>query len=248
MHINHSSRRPWRTQLGFTLLETMVALSIGVFMLGALLTIVQVNRSVFASQNQLSQFQDSERMAMTVMTDVIQSTGYFPDPTNNTAATTLTPIAPFASGQAISGLYNATPSGDQISVRYMTAGGDGILNCSGLSNPNPVGGNPVLYVNAFSVVGGQLVCTMNGTPFNLVSGVTNLSVLYGVKTNLAAAGNNVDTYLNASQMSPANWNNVISVLIQLTFKNPLWVAGQGQPQNVTIQRVVGLMNQSGPVL
>jgi len=50
-------------------------------------------------------------------------------------------------------------------------------------------------------------------------------------------------------MTAGNWSNVLSVLVRLTFTNPLYVAaGQGQPQTVTIQRVVGVMNQLGPTL
>ncbi|HME38300.1 MAG TPA: PilW family protein [Steroidobacteraceae bacterium] len=237
-------------QRGFTLIEIMIALGIAFFLLFALLTVVQTNKTAFANQSQLAQLQDSQRMAMTLMADVIQTAGYFPDPTTNTAGSTLIPSGAFASAQTITGLYSAAAPGDAISVRYMTKGGDGILNCSG--NSNPVGGANTLYVNQFTVVpgtsGGQLVCTMNGTAYTLVNGVSNLSVLYGVKTNLATAGNNVDTYLNASQMTAANWSNVITVVISLTFDNPLYkAAGQGQAQFITIQRVVDLMNQSGPV-
>jgi type IV pilus assembly protein PilW len=251
----HTEFRHLKNQRGFTLLEIMIAMSIGVFLLGALLTIVQTNKAAFLNQSQLAQMQDSERMAMTLLADVIQTTGYFPDPTVNTAGSTLIAQGSFANGQTITGLYNAAAPGDTVSVRYMTAGGDGILNCSGLSNP--VGGPNTLYVNQFNVAvtagvaGGQLICTVttvNGTTaYTLVNGVTNLSVLYGVKTNLAAAGNNVDTYLRASQMTAANWNNVITVMVRLTFNNPLFAAaGQGQAQFITIQRVVNLMNQSGP--
>jgi type IV pilus assembly protein PilW len=236
-------------QRGFTLLEIMIAMAIGLFLTGALLTIVQTNKAVFANQNQLEQMQDSQRMALTLMADVIQQGGYFPDPTTNTLSGTLIASVPFANSQAMTGLYSAATPGDTIYVRYMTAGGDGILNCSGLSNP--VGGPNTVYVNQFNVVAGvptgQLTCTMNGTVYTLVNGVTNLTVLYGVKTNLAAVGNNVDTYLNAGQMTASNWQNVISVLIQLTFTNPLYTqAGLGQTKTVTIQRVVDVMNQTGP--
>jgi type IV pilus assembly protein PilW len=236
-------------QRGFTLLEIMIAMAIGLFLTGALLTIVQTNKAVFANQSQLEQMQDSQRMAMTLMADAIQSAGYFPDPTANTVAGTLVASGAFLNSQGITGSYSAATPGDSISVRYMTAGGDGILNCSGLSNP--VGGANTIYVNQFAVVagvpGGQLQCTReNGVAYTLVNGVTNLSVLYGVKTNVAAS-NNVDTYLNANQMTPANWQNVISVLIRLTFNNPLYTAaGQGQAPTITIQRVVDVMNQTGP--
>jgi hypothetical protein len=70
-------------------------------------------------------------------------------------------------------------------------------------------------------------------------------VFYGVKTNVAALGNNADTYLLASQMTAAYWSSVITVMVQLTFNNPL-AAQPGQPPSVTLQRVINLMNQSGP--
>jgi type IV pilus assembly protein PilW len=237
---------------GFTLIELMIALLIGVFLLGALLTIVQTNRTVFGDQNKLAQLQDAERMAMTMMSDVIQSAGYFPNPVANTLTGTLTAVAPFATaGQSIYGLYSATAPGDSLYVRYMTAGGDNILNCSGV--PNPTGGPNTLYVNTFQVAGGQLQCNMNGTTYDLAGDgttiiVNNLSVLYGVKANAAAAGNSVDTYMTAAQVDTAGlWNSVISVMIALQFNNPLYVAGQAQPQYITVQRVVSVMNQSGPM-
>jgi type IV pilus assembly protein PilW len=254
-------------QRGFTLIEILIALLIGVFLIGALLTIVQANRRVYGDQSQLAQLQDSERMAMTLMTDVIQMAGYFPSPTLNTMDGSLPATGVFlVAGQSIFGTFSSTAPGDSISVRYMTAGSDGILNCSGLSNPNAIGGANILYVNTFTVVNGQLVCTLTSSAapapvqYNLVSGVTNattaaglggvvnLSILYGVKTNAAAAGNAVDTYLNASQMTAANWSNVISVLVELTFTNPLYTNGSTtQPPTIEIQRVVGVMNQLGPI-
>ena len=247
MNVMHSRYRTLHAERGFTLIEILIALLIGLFLLGALLTIVQTNRTVFGNQNKLAQLQDGERMAMTVMADVIQSAGYFPDPTNFTLTATLTGIAPFGVGEAVNGISSAIPPGDQISVRYMTAGGDGILNCSGQSNP--IGGPNTLYVNTFQVLNGQLVCTMNGTQYNLVAGVTNLSVFYGVKANAGAIGNNVDTYMNAAQVSAAGlWGSVISALVQLTFTNPMYVANQGQPQTISIQRVMSVMNQTGPML
>src|SRR5258707_12924524 len=110
-------------QRGFTLLEIMIAMTIGLFLTGALLTIVQTNKAVFANQNQLEQMQDSQRMAMTLMADIIQSAGYFPDPTTNSLGGTLVASGAFANSQAITGIYNAAAPGDRISARYMTAGG-----------------------------------------------------------------------------------------------------------------------------
>jgi len=149
-------------QRGFTLLEIMIAMSIGLFLAGALITVVQTNKTVFLNQNQLEQMQDGQRMAMTLMADVIQSTGYFPDPTTNTLGSTLGASGAFANSQAMTGA-----AGDTISVRYMTASGDGILNCSGLSNTT---GANTIYVNQFAVVGNQLLVgwgTWNGPESSL---------------------------------------------------------------------------------
>ena len=242
---------------GFTLVEILIALVIGLFLMGALLTIVQANRTAFGNQNQLAQLQDNERMAMTMMTDVIQSAGYFPQPWANTLTGSLTASAPFAVGQSVYGSYSPGAPGDSISVRYMTTGQDGILNCSGQQNTGPAGTN-VLYVNTFQVTTppgsttSQLVCTMNGTQYNLVNGVTQLSILYGVKANAGASGNSVDTYMRADQVTANNlWGSVISALVQLTFTNPMYVASQpntavNQP-TVSLQRVIGVMNQTGPM-
>jgi type IV pilus assembly protein PilW len=244
-----------RADRGFTLIELMIALLIGIFLLGALLTIVQTNRTVFGDQNKMAQLQDGERMAMTMMSDVIQSAGYFPQPYqpyNNTLTGSLSATGPYAAGQAFFGTYSAAIPGDSISIRYMTASGDGILNCSGL--PNTSGSN-VLYVNTFQVQtiapgNSQLTCTVTpgGQQYNLVSGVTNMSLLYGVKGNAAATGNSADTYMNANQVTAAGlWGNVISVMVQLTFNNPMYAPNLTQPQSIVVQRVIGVMEQSGPM-
>ena len=55
--------------------------------------------------------------------------------------------------------------------------------------------------------------------------------------------------MNATQVNAAGlWGSVISALVQLTFTNPMYAANQGQPQTLSIQRVIGVMNQTGPML
>ena len=251
-----NSARQARAQLGFTLIELLVSMLIGLFLLGGLGILVQDNRRTFSSQNALSQLQDSQRLAMSMITDVVQASGYFPNPTLNTAASTMLALGTMTAGQAMTGTYNAATPGDTITARYATTGGDGILNCAGTSNP--VGGGVTTYVNTFSVAVNaagvsQLVCNLGiglaaPTAYPLVSGITNMTILYGVNTS--GAGNNADTYMNATQVTAnADWNNVISVKITLQFLNPLWQAtaqGQGtQPHYINFQRVISVLNQTG---
>jgi type IV pilus assembly protein PilW len=224
-------------QRGLTLVEIMVAITIGLFLLGGLFTVVQNTRQVFGKQNQLTLLQENERIALTVIADVVQQAGYFPDPTVNTAGIVATPIT---------GTYNATAPGDTFAVAYRTRSGDGVVNCSGQQNTT---GADVTYTNAFSVNGtGQLICTIGGTNFVLANGIQTMSVLYGVVTNVSAnCLNCVDNYLNATQVA-GNWPNVVSVMVTLTFANPLYSAAAGadkQPQTISVSRIVNVMSRLG---
>jgi type IV pilus assembly protein PilW len=237
-------------QRGFTMVELMVALLIGLFLMGGLIGLLQSNRRAFVSQSALAQLQDSERLALTMMNDVIEQAGYFPDPTTYTASSAFaaTTSPPFAAGQSIYGVYGTTVPNDTISVRYTTASGDGVINCSGGSNTS---GTVQTYTSTFSVAQNattgvwQLLCTMNGTVYQLVNNVTNLQVTYGV--NSTGSGTNVDTYMNASAVT--NWNNVVSAQITLTFLNGLTGPGQptiaGQATSVKISRTINIMKQTG---
>ena len=72
---------------GFTLAELMIAVLIGLFLTAGLLTLVQAMKRTTASQSGLSQLQDNERMAMSLIANVVQSAGYYPNPMVNSAST-----------------------------------------------------------------------------------------------------------------------------------------------------------------
>lgn len=236
-----------RPAAGYSLVELMVALAIALFLLGGLLTIVESTRSTFTSQTALAKLQDSETLAMALMTDVIEQAGYFPNPMQNTLDTALPQVGAFNDGQAIYGTSGAAAPGDTFSVRFMTASGDTNINCMGETNTS---GANVTYTNTFSVdSNGYLDCTLaiNGTaqaPVELVSGVENLQVWYGVPTN-GESDNNVDTYLTAAQMSPTDWTNVTSVKVRITFVNPLAAQGIGGATTNYIESVIGVMARTG---
>jgi type IV pilus assembly protein PilW len=236
-----------RRQQGFTLVELSIAVLIGLFLLGGLLTLMQDMRRTFGAQNQLGQLQDSQRLAMTLIADVVQAAGYYPDPTTQ-IPTVIFPggALPFlASGQAIGGTANAAAPGDSVSVQYWTANNDGVINCSGGTN---ISGGPQLFVNTFRVVANatqDLQCTLNGKTVTLVSGVTNLQILYGLKRNPAGASNNVDTFVKSAQMLAADWSQVICVKVILTFTNPLAASQPGQLPTIDFTRVVNVMNRAG---
>jgi type IV pilus assembly protein PilW len=257
MSFRHSitTRRLRRAQHGFTLIELMITVAIALFLLGGLVTILQNVRGAYNNQQSLAQLADQQRFAMTVLTDVIQAGGYFPDPVVWQPTTALPLAGAYAAGQAFTGTHPAGAP-DSIGVRYRTGNGDGVILCDGSSNIALPPGSQ-LYTNVFTVVPpagavpGQLRCTLTvgaavGAPVALVNGVQNLLVYYGVKRDFTTNDYNVDTYLTADQMSANDWSNLSSVRVILTFNNPLW----GQPgqlqQFITFERVVEVMARAGP--
>jgi type IV pilus assembly protein PilW len=238
-----------RSQRGFTLVELSIAVLIGLFLLGGLLTLVQDMRRTFGAQNQLGQLQDSERLAMTLIADVVQAAGYYPDPTTQIPTVIFAGVPPFAAaGQTLAGTANAAAPGDSLSIQFLTANNDGVINCTG--GTNTTGANQI-FVNTFRVVANatqDLQCTLNGAaPVTLVSGVTNMQILYGVRANLASLyTNNVDTYMTTAQVNAGNyWPSVICVKVTLTFTNPLAATQPGQPATIPFTRVVTVMNRAG---
>jgi len=230
----------------------MVTVAIALFLLGGLVTILQNVRGAYNNQQSLAQLADQQRFAMTVLTDVIQAGGYFPDPLAWQPTTALPLAGAYAAGQAFWGAHAAgTP--DSIGVRYRTANGDGVILCDGSSNIALPPGSQ-LYTNVFTVVPpagnvpGQLTCSLNGAApaVALVNGVQNLLVYYGVKRDFTTNDYNVDTYLTADQMSANDWSNLSSVRVILTFNNPLWRGQPDQPQFITFERVVEVMARAGP--
>jgi type IV pilus assembly protein PilW len=242
---------------GFTLVELMIAIVIGLFLTAGLLTLVGAMKRTNTSQTGLSQLQDNERIAMNLITDVVQSGGYFPNPVTNTTATFFTATsattgAPaFLSGQFIAGTGAAADAapGNLLSVRYTTSGLDNVINCTGNTTATQT-----TWTNSISVdANGNLQCILTigtaapQTPVQLVSGLISMQVLYGVQTNSTVNTNSVDTYLDASQVSAGSyWNNVLSVKVKLTFKNPLVnQPGQSAFPNIQFTRVISVMNKTG---
>lgn len=256
-----------RKQLGFTMAELMIALLIGLFLIGGLLTIVFGMKRTTGNQGGLSQLQDGQRTAMNLINDVVQQAGYYPNPqTGATQASSF--VGATISGQAYSagqfilgtGAFTAAAPGDTISVRYKVQTGDKIINCLGSNYAGALAS--VTFVNIFSLVADatstgpyDLACSlviMNGTTVVsttpatvLVTGISNMSIQYGVQTNVGSGTTSADTYLDAVAVNAGNyWGNILSVVVTLNFVNPL--AGQpGQSTKPTIPftRVIGVENR-----
>jgi type IV pilus assembly protein PilW len=255
------------------MIELSVAILIALFLLGGVFMMQQSTKKTYTNQQALAQLQDNQRLAMSLIGDVVQSAGYFPDPRTQTPASTLTAVGLFAApptgssvvAQSVAGPINASP--DVLYVRYTTAPGDNIILCDGSTNNAAA---DQTYINKFfiypnpSTGTNQLACTLgsgavgtggavSNVTIPLVDNVQSLTVLYGVKKNAGTTDDNIDTYLTATQMAATDWYYVTSVKVTVSFTNPLY----GQPgctgtstsycnqQTIPFTRVIDLMYRAG---
>jgi type IV pilus assembly protein PilW len=238
-----NSHRRRALQRGYSLVEVAVAMAVALFLLGGMFTILQTTRTNSGNQNLLAQLQEQERIAITMLTDVIQQAGYYPNAGTVTPANALPASAAFTTaGQSIVGGTDAY--GDFVTVRYEGDSSNSVLDCRGSPIANgtieemqfrvkPLNANPNAPLT--------LWCTVNGNDAPLVTNVQSLSISYGVDSS---ASGSVNAYLPASQMA-AYWTSVYSVKLNVSFTNPLF--GQpGQPnQTISFNRVIGVMANSG---
>jgi type IV pilus assembly protein PilW len=237
-------------QRGVTLIELMIAVTVAFFLIGGLLLMVQSTRNTFATQNQLAQLQDNERLVMSFMAEVIESAGYFPSPNNNLNTTVMPVAGVFASaGQAVFGTYSAAAPGDTVTIRYGAGLNDNIFNCRGTINTTVANYDTFVdtfWVNNAVVTNPVLTCTFSSNSIAavnvpLVNGVKSLAILYGIKRSAIDTGSCADTYLNAGQMLVTDWSNVCSIQLKASFINPLDPTGAVIP----VTRVIAVMNWAG---
>jgi hypothetical protein len=195
---------------------------------------------------------------------MIESAGYFPINKPDGSANSLTgalavdavnPAFPTA-GQAVIGGANGT-GGDTITVRFQTNPNDGISTCLGRTN---TGASQFVYKITLQVDSTQntLTCSdgsgavANAIP--LVPGVQKLEVTYGVNSASGTPNSNcpADSYNDTAFMTTnLLWTNVCSVVVKLTFTNPLrqpipgGPVDQAQPATVTFTKVITIMSKAG---
>lgn len=245
--MNHAAfRSPSRSQRGMSLIEVMVSVTIALFMAIGLSVVYVSTKRAFTSQDDLSQLQDNERLALTVLTNAVQIAGYYPDPQATSIATRLPPLSgtygDFAEGAGVVGTTGTGTgtAGDTLTVRYVSASGDGLRDCFGGTNTT---GTTTTTITTFSVSSAsELMCSINGsTPTAVVSNVSNLSVLYGTDT---ASNGSAYRYLTATAVRDGGyWPQVKTVRMTINFINP-FARDTGQPATIEWIQIVSVKNRT----
>ncbi len=222
---------PRTAQSGFSLVELMVAVTIGLFITLGLSQIFINMYSTSQSQSSLSQYQENQRLALVMLMNTVELTGYTAGiPTSLTPAVTALPAvtnadtSTFTPGAGIVGTGAGTGTGstsDTLNVYFQSAGSnlDQIINCQGGSAS---ASTTTTFINSFSInANNQLVCTVTtngGAPSSalvLANNVTSMSIMYGVDTTNSKTTN---AYLTAADVTTgAMWMNIRTVQVTLNF-------------------------------
>jgi len=215
---------------GFSLIELMIAITVTMVLVAGIVGLIFGLKQSFSTQDALTQIQENERFALSVMDSTIRNAGYYPGAENFTTpsgtsflnqasgqlssfpATTVANSdgTKFSAGQIIVGTTVAGGS-DTINVRVIAASGSTITNCQGDTNSS---GSPIIWTSSFSInASNQLVCTVSvngatpGTPTVLADNVSSMKIVYGVQTLPVSttAGvtslPNADTYIDGSSLN-----------------------------------------------
>lgn len=196
-------------QAGVGLVEIMIAMLIGLFLIGGVAQIFLSNKQSFRVQEAQSRAQENVRLVSVLLSSSMGKAGFRQNPQDDPSV--LFPAAaPALSGTNDGGA--GTPAGtlantDTITIRFQ---GDGIMTgCLGADVPAGV-----VSTNRYRVRDdGVLTCSVNSGSFQpLLDNVENMQILYGEDTG---SDRSVDRYVNAGQV--LNFDNVLSVHLALVL-------------------------------
>lgn len=184
-------------QAGLTLVEMMVAMTLGLLILLAVSSIYIGSRQTFRMQDDNARLQETGRFALEVLGRSIRQAGFWNMPINPVATATA-----FV-GTPITGVNGAGAVPDTITVQYDGVAGD--RDCEG----NALAANAVVQ-DAYRLNNSELQCDGNADATvdhqALVSDIEDVQILYGIDIN---NDQSVDQYTAA----PANWNQVFSARV-----------------------------------
>ncbi len=203
----HHSRRPQR---GLSLIEVMIAASLGAILLAVLMQIVISNRDAHRFQQNLSTLQENGRFAMRQIAQVARMTAY----QGSSGAEWLQGRLSSSNGGVVplSGTDNDTNGSDTVSITYSGNSDGFVKDCIG----RPIA-DTVTMTNRFSVSAtGNLECAVSsdgGTTWAslvLIPDVEAMHVLFGVDSDSDGSANR---YVGAGEV--ADMELVVSIRIGL---------------------------------
>ncbi len=212
-----------RYQSGFSLVELMVAMALGLLITGAALSLFSTNQRMFQLQQGESELQEQGYLAMRFIVEDVRMAGFHdisvgaaPSPVINASS----PSIPASSDGGNSG-------NDRMTISY-----HGFRDCEG--NPSTSTSRREIINTYWVDDDGQLKCRGNqAVPLTsgvtLLTGVESFQVLYGMDTTPYDQIAFASQYVPADQLSThfASDHLVLSLKIGMLLKNSAPAIGSG---------------------
>lgn len=209
-----------RRNRGFSLVELMVAMAIGLFLTLVIAQLFLGSKQSYRTQDDMSRLQENARYAVTLLSRQLRAAGFKSDPAATTSVIFASPIL------AIQGTDGGGSASDILILRFQGSGviagaaDNTVIDCLG----NAITANAMAY-NRFYIQNDAannneptLYCdntddgVANGTP--LVPGVENMQILFGQD---GSGDYSADRYLTAVNVT--NMDEVVSVRVALLFRS-----------------------------
>ncbi|MBF0193966.1 MAG: PilW family protein [Magnetococcales bacterium] len=192
---------------GFSLIELMISMTIGLLILGGTVKIFQSQRSNYLLQQGLEQVQESGRFLTDFISADLRMAGY-PRDSSNIASS----IIGTEGGDA--------NSSDSVTIQY-----ESTINCGGDLTGGVITQNQYLIQNNGSGTP-ELRCigsVASGTQtYTLVENCERMQILYGEDTDTTLNGD-ANVYREASNV--VDWDRVVTVRIAWLVSNGQYVGG-----------------------
>lgn len=204
-------------QKAFTLIEYMVAITIGLILLaGIIYLFVGMKRST-DTQSAISNLQENGRFALYFLSDDIQNAGWADVEVSGYGVYT-SPAFQFGVGETADG--GAADVSDSITVRY-----EADTDCVG-------GATGGIAQNNYFVQNGQLMCSGNsGSTQPLISNIDAMHFLYGVDTDGNSAPNK---FVKASELDTFEEESIaaVKIILVLSSDGPVRKTATAQSYNI----------------
>lgn len=199
---------------GFTLVELLVAMILGLGLMAGVIQIFISTQNTYRMEEGLARIQENGRFSLDLIITQLRMAGYpynLSQGLNPFAWNASTDITANATPYARQPIENDANGNDELVFQYLAETGQ-TRNCLG-EQP----GSNILIQNRYYVDGNNtLRCTTNGgSDQPLVENVESFQVLYGVDTTATADGL-PDTWVNAAGVTAAQWRDrVVAARIAL---------------------------------
>ncbi len=222
-----------KQQRGLTLVELMVAMVIGLVLVGGVIQIFVANNQTYRVTDNMSRVQENSRFALDNLGKIIRLAGFKGD-TEVSPNTDFISSGIFTNAQTVSGTNggigaaNTLDPSDDISIRYKGASVGNMTDCVGTNIGQGTASAGVEVVNRYYVQGGSLMCQSSvGGAQPLIDNVASMQILYGMTTDSTAFHDlQAECYISAASIGAGtdcttlNFAEVVSVRIRLLFSTP----------------------------